>query len=802
MDKWTRVKFQPNLPLKESGRVTASKEHIQLSKEAAREGMVLLKNENGLLPLAAGSKIALFGKGSFDYVKGGGGSGDVYTAYVRNLYEGLKAQETAVQIYEPLSAFYRTDIRHQYEAGAAPGMTVEPELPAKLADGAKAYADIAVIVISRFSGEGWDRSSIECNNEFNPWDNETSMPKISKEVFPDGDFYLTSREKAMLSMVKERFDNIVVVLNIGGIIDLSWVKDDDQISSALLAWQGGMEGGLAMAELLTGKGNPSGKLADTFAAKTEDYPSTANFHESFDYVNYTEDIYVGYRYSETIPGAKEKVVYPFGYGLSYTTFHLDIPVVEQTEDEICATVQVTNTGDTAGKEVVQLYFEAPQGMLKKPARQLAAFAKTRLLLPGETQLVRLSFKKEDMASYDDLGKIAKSAYVLEKGIYKIYAGTSVRDIEEIDQMEISENVITRQLSAHLVPNSLKERMLSDGSFEALPQSECPDINECVFEKMKPGTEEGLTPAVRSCSRGALFDTYGKKQFIDVAQGKLSLDEFMAQLSDDDLLHLLGGQPNTGVANTFGFGNLPDYGVPSIMTADGPAGLRIGSECGVCTTAWPCATLLACTWNPALIQQIGQAGAEEVKENNLAVWLTPAVNIHRNPLCGRNFEYYSEDPLIAGKMGAAMVKGIQSQHIAASVKHFAANNKETNRKHSDSRVSERALREIYLRVFEIIVKEAQPWTIMSSYNAINGHRASENHELLEDILRGEWGFKGMVTTDWWTRAEHYKEIKAGNDIKMGTGFPDRVKKAMEMGQLGRPELEHCARRVLELILKID
>ena len=802
MDKWTRVKFQPNLPLKESGRVTASKEHILLSKDAAREGMVLLKNENGLLPLAAGSKIALFGKGSFDYVKGGGGSGDVYTAYVRNLYEGLKAQETAVQIYEPLSAFYRTDIQHQYEAGAAPGMTVEPELPAELADGAKAYADIAVVVISRFSGEGWDRSSIECNNEFNPWDNETSMPKISKEVFPDGDFYLTSREKAMLSMVKERFDNIVVVLNIGGIIDLSWVKDDDQISSALLAWQGGMEGGLAMAELLTGKGNPSGKLVDTFAAKTEDYPSTANFHESFDYVNYTEDIYVGYRYFETIPGAKEKVVYPFGYGLSYTTFYLDVPVVEQTEDEICATVQVTNTGDAAGKEVVQLYFEAPQGILKKPVRQLAAFVKTRLLLPGETQLVRLSFKKEDMASYDDLGKIAKSAYVLEKGIYKIYAGTSVRDIEEIDQMELSENVITRQLSAHLVPNSLKERMLSDGSFEALPQSECPDINECVFEKMKPGTEEGLTPAVRGCSRGALFDNYGKKQFIDVAEGKLSLDEFMSQLSDDDLLHLLGGQPNTGVANTFGFGNLPDYGVPSIMTADGPAGLRIGSECGVCTTAWPCATLLACTWNPALIQQIGQAGAEEVKENNLAVWLTPAVNIHRNPLCGRNFEYYSEDPLIAGKMGAAMVKGIQSQHIAASVKHFAANNKETNRKHSDSRVSERALREIYLRVFEIIVKEAQPWTIMSSYNAINGHRASENHELLEDILRGEWGFKGMVTTDWWTRAEHYKEIKAGNDIKMGTGFPDRVKKAMEMGQLGRPELEHCARRVLELILKID
>ena len=803
MKKWTRVRFQPNLPLKESGRVTASKEHIQLSKEAAKEGMVLLKNTNDLLPLAEGTRIALFGKGSFDYVKGGGGSGDVIVSYVHNLYDGLKMQENAVQIYEPLSDFYRADIQQQYKKGAAPGMTVEPELPAELADGAKAFADVALVVISRFSGEGWDRSSVECNNEFNPWDNETTMPKISRKVFPDGDFYLTKREKGMLEMVKERFANIVVILNIGGVIDLSWVKNDDQISSALLAWQGGMEGGLAMAELLTGKGNPSGKLADTFAASADDYPSTANFHESFDYVNYSEDIYVGYRYFETIPGAKEKVVYPFGYGLSYTTFDLEETAMLETDDQICMEVQVTNTGDTAGKEVVQVYFEAPQGILKKPARQLATFAKTRLLLPGETQMLRLSFAKADMASYDDLGKITKSAYILEKGTYRFFIGTSVRDTQEsIQSMELTENVITRQLTSHMAPSCLKERMLSDGTFEELPQSPCPDMNECVFEKMTPGTEEGLYPAVRGCARGALFDNQGRKQFIEVAEGKITLDAFMAQLSDDDLLHLLGGQPGTGVANTYGFGNLPEYGVPSIMTADGPAGLRISGECSMCTTAWPCATLLACTWNPALVQKVGQAGAEEVKENNLAVWLTPAVNIHRNPLCGRNFEYYSEDPLIAGKMGAAMVKGIQSQHIGASVKHFATNNKETNRKHSDSRVSERALREIYLRGFEIIVKEAQPWTIMSSYNAINGHRASENYELLEDILRGEWGFKGMVTTDWWTRGEHYKEIKAGNDVKMATGFPERVKKAMEMGQLGRAELEHCARRVLELILKID
>ena len=239
-----------------------------------------------------------------------------------------------------------------------------------------------------------------------------------------------------------------------------------------------------------------------------------------------------------------------------------------------------------------------------------------------------------------------------------------------------------------------------------------------------------------------------------------------------------------------------------MTADGPAGLRIAPECGICTTAWPCATLLACTWNTDLVEMIGEAGAKEVKENNIGVWLTPAVNIHRNPLCGRNFEYYSEDPLVAGKMGAAMVRGIQSRHIAATVKHFAANNKETNRKHSDSRVSERALREIYLKAFQIIVEEADPWAIMSSYNIINGHRASECKELLEDILRGEWAFKGMVTTDWWTRGEHYKEIKAGNDLKMANGFPERVKRAMDLGELDRKDLEHCAKRILELILKLD
>jgi len=281
-----------------------------------------------------------------------------------------------------------------------------------------------------------------------------------------------------------------------------------------------------------------------------------------------------------------------------------------------------------------------------------------------------------------------------------------------------------------------------------------------------------------------------------------LDDFLAQLSDEDVAHILGGQPNTSVANTFGMGNMPEYGIPNIMTADGPAGLRIEPKCGVNTTAFPCATLLACTWNRDIVYQVGEAGAKEVKENNISMWLTPAINIHRSPLCGRNFEYYSEDPFLAGILASEMVKGIQSQHISASVKHFALNNKETNRKNSDSRVSERAAREIYLKAFEIIVKTANPWCIMSSYNIINGHRASENKELLTDILRGEWGFEGIVTTDWWTYGQQYKEIKAQNDIKMGCGYPEHILEAMKAGVLTRAEMDICAKRILELILKID
>lgn len=410
-----------------------------------------------------------------------------------------------------------------------------------------------------------------------------------------------------------------------------------------------------------------------------------------------------------------------------------------------------------------------------------------------------------MASFDDLGKVCKSAWVLEQGRYLLYVGTSVRDTVELEwAWAQGETEVIRQCGDCQAPSQLPKRLLADGSYEALPAAKIVDPNENVLEPFTAAQAEAVAPATPGRGRWMLTQPFapGVKPLSAVAEGELTLDQFIAQLSDDDLIHLLGGQPNVGVSNTFGLGNLPEYGVPNLTTADGPAGLRLQPEVGICTTAWPCATLLAATWDGDLVEQVGEAGAGEVKENNISLWLTPAVNLHRSPLCGRNFEYYSEDPLLTGKLAGAMVRGIQSQNVAATVKHFACNNKETNRKHSDSRLSQRALRELYLKAFEIIVREADPWAIMSSYNVINGRRASESRELLTNILRDEWGYDGIVMTDWWTRGEQYKEILAGNDLKMANGYPERVRAAMEKGLVTRSDLEICARRVLGLILKID
>ncbi len=770
MEKWARINYQPCLPLGKEGRkVTGSDEHIALARRAATEGAVLLKNEKSTLPLKRGTKVTLFGKAQHHYVKGGGGSGYVYSAYSRSLYEGLKMKE-GVAVFEPLSLYYKDYVKKESDDGVSEEDRAfvetkkidEAPLPDDLLRDARAFTDTAIITLCRFSSEGSDRRG----DGTDPY------------------FELSSQEKNMVDRVSEAFERVVVVLNTGAMIDTSCFAENDRIQALLMLWQAGMEGGLACADILTGEATPSGKLVDTCAKTLSDYPSTQGFHESESVVKYTEDVFVGYRYFETVPHMKERVVYPFGFGLSYTDFEISDIKATALDGKIKVSCKVQNVGAYSGKEVVQVYYSAPLGKISKPALELSAFKKTALLKPSESETLEMEFAVTDMASYDDMGEVERSAWVMEKGGYRIYVGNSVRNITPADfTYDLNEDVVVEKLTEYCYPARLGRRMLSDGSFRDVPDR---------------ATERKAFAPSYSCKVAVPENDEDIKTLSDVASGKVTLDDFLAQLTDEEMVALLKGVPSTGVGNIDGMGGLKKYGIPAPMTIDGPAGVRIAPKTGVRTTAFPVATMLACSWDTDLLEEIGRVGALEVKENNLSMWLTPALNIHRNPLCGRNFEYYSEDPFVSGKMAAAMVRGIQSQNIVACPKHFACNNKETNRTESDSVVSERALREIYLKGFEICVKEADPRLIMTSYNIVNGIHASENAELITGILRGEWGYRGLVTTDWWNTASHKKEVVAGNDIRM----PSTAKDDLKAGDVDRNVLAQSVKRLLELILWLE
>ena len=745
--------------------------------------MVLLKNRLHTLPLTRGTRVALFGKATIEYIKGGGGSGDVFCAYIRNVYDGFsqKEAEGKVSVFKPTVEFYKEYVKEAskriptraqiekiwdkvnamsfckekddiiYDTFASMHVA-EAHMPDELIAEAAANADIAIITLSRFSAEGVDRKAIP------------------------GDYYLSDTEKSLIDRVAAAFPNTVIVLNSGAVVDCEYFVDNEKVGAIISGWQGGLEGGMAIADIICGDVNPSGKLADTIPDSYDSYQNAQEFLTGFEHLDYFDDIYVGYRYFETIPGAAEKVRYPFGFGLSYTDFEFSGAFCGESDGKIVAAVTVKNIGKVPGKEVVQLYYSAPQGKLGKPAKELAAFKKTKLLSPGESEAIALSFDIGDMASFDDLGKIKKSAFVLEKGTYSFYLGNSVRATEKLRyDFVLSEDIITKESKPLCRPFKLEKRLLADGSFENLP------TGEPVYTRGTHTSIEATAP-----KDTIMFDEVGEN---------ITLDEFIKQFTVDELIDFVGGHQNQpGVCNTGAFGGMKRLDVPPVPTADGPAGLRLNASTGVPTTAWPCATLLACTWNTELIEEVGAAGGAELRENNLGVWL-------RNPLCGRNFEYFSEDPLLAGKCCAADVRGIQSQKIAASVKHFACNNRESNRFECDSRVSERALREIYLRGFEICVKEADPWTIMSSYNLINGCHTSVSYELLTEMLRNEWGFKGMVTTDWGVHSNHSDEVLAGNDVKMGDGEPEELKAAFGNGKITRADLETSVKRILELTMKV-
>lgn len=768
------------------GFVTA--EMTAAARRAGAESCVLLEND-GVLPLAAGETIAVFGRCQLDWFYVGYGSGgDVKAPYYVNLMEGL--EQAGVVCDGAVADTYRVwcaSGEHKADHGwwghwpmSHPEMPLEQEMVSAAAQ----RCGTAVVVIGRAAGE----------------DRENTLTP--------GSYYLTDAEIAMLDTVTAAFRKTVVVLNIGSIMDMAWTeKYAGKLSAILIAWQGGMESGNAVADVLTGKVNPCGRLSDTIARRYEDYPSSGDFGGE-EYNCYAEDIFVGYRYFSTF-GA-EKVRYPFGYGLSYTSFTRKVTDFSWGEGK--CTVRVENHGAYPGREVVMLYCQAPQGRLGKASRVLVAFAKTAELAPGEEAELTLCFDRESIASYDDTGKTGfRDALVLEAGTYRFYLG----DVPAAE-FALAETVCLRRCQRVCPVRK---------PFMRLAAREENGQITAVKEQVNLGRAE-LKKRILADLPEEIF-CKGDRGFklADVAAGRVSMDDFIGQLSVEELEALSRGEGRMNTAlgvpgNAGAFGgvlpSLREKGVPPVITADGPAGLRLKRHCALL----PCGTALACTWDDALVEELYSHVGGEMVANGVDVVLSPGMNIHRNPLCGRNFEYFSEDPLLTGKMAAAVVRGVQSQGVSCCPKHFACNNQETKRNTNDSRVSPRALREIYLRGFEICVKEGKPNTIMTSYNKINGVWSHYNYDLATTILRKEWGFGGVVVTDWWMRRSRSPEfpklrdnayrVRAQVDVLM-PGNMNMLKKGYHsdgtlLQTLGKTdgitkaELQRTARTVLEFIIR--
>ena len=489
------------------------------------------------------------------------------------------------------------------------------------------------------------------------------------------------------------------------------------------------------------------------------------------------------------------MAYPFGFGLSYTDFCLTIRDAALQKNTVTIPVTVKNTGKFPGRQVVQAYLEAPQGLLGKAKRVLCAFEKTAQLVPQQEATLKLHFDIRQFGSFDDQGLVCESAFVLEKGTYRVHVGTNVRDTAQALEVRLDRDVICKKCHSYMAPTQLPRRLRADGSYEALP---APQVHAHPIPKYKLKTT------------GA-----GKMSLEKAIQLGLE-DDFLANLPDDQLCELVYGHAVTNAANCAGIGLQPRESwpvelIPLVPVADGPAGMRTIEGSGIYTTWLPCETTIAQTWDRKLARRLGKVAGAEIKENNAGVWLAPGMNIHRNPLCGRNFEYYSEDPLVTGIMASEAIKGCQSQNIAATIKHYCANNKDVNRKYVDSRVSQRALREIYLRGFEIAVKQGSPWAVMTSYNPVNGVQASSNWEAITGILKKEWGFDGVVMTDWDAFSNIIDELYAGSDVKMPGLYADRYPdadhsfdpvEALARGRLDRGAVYAAAKRVLLLMSRLD
>ena len=764
--------------------------YAALARQAVAEGCVLLENEGQALPLRDGERVAVFGRMAFHYYKSGLGSGGlVNTRYVVGILDALKECE-GVHLDEKLMGIYEDWIKENpYDEGQGwgrvPWCQKEMDVTEEMLDCARRN-DVSLVVIGRTAGEDQDNNA------------------------KAGSYCLTETEEDMIRRVCEVSERTVVVLNVGNIIDMSWVEKY-RPQAVLYVWQGGQEGGNGVADVLTGKVCACGKLTDTIAADIKDYPSTENFGDPFKNY-YKEDIYIGYRYFETF--ARDKVLYPFGYGLSYTTFEMKAEVLKNTGDKITVSATVANTGEVKGKEVVQVYVKVPQGKLGNPARKLIGFAKTKELEPGEQEEVCIVIPKYDMASYDDSGVTGhKSCYVLEEGTYEIFVGSDVRSAVSVGCYEEEFRVI-EELEEAYAPVEKFQRMkavlLSDGTYQAVTE----DVPIRTIDPQERRANEMPETYVYTGDKGY--------KLVDVLDKKVSMEEFVAQISEEDLIAMFRGEgmcsPKVTAGTAAAFGGVTDgliaLGIPVGCCSDGPSGIRM--DCGTKAFSMPNGTSLGCTFNVELVGALYEMTGKELRLNKIDSLLGPGMNIHRNPLNGRNFEYISEDPILTGRICAAQVKAMAKSGIGSTIKHFCGNNQEVGRSTSDSVISERALREIYLKGFEIAVKEGGARSVMTTYGSVNGLWTAGSYDLCTTILRKEWGFDGIVMTDWWAKSNykgHQAEVPvkapmvaAQNDIYMVVSDAksnpenDDVEEMLHAGKITLGELQRNAANILGFRLK--
>lgn len=804
----------------------------QIARRAAAEGIVLLKND-GVLPLKKDVKTALYGGGAVSTIKGGTGSGDVNEREVVSIYQGFMdagIRLTNLNWLEEYARIYR-QAREDWRLEILDAAAENPEkkffqiysthvfrMPAGSAiqeEQVKA-ADVVFYVISRTAGESADR------------------------FLEPGDYYLTKAEKTDLTYLNANNENLVVILNTGGAIHLEDILELSHLKGLLSISQPGMEGGHALADVLTGVVTPCGKLTDTWAKLYADIPGSGNYSHNNGNVEkeyYTEDIYVGYRYFDSF---EKQPAFPFGYGLSYTNFSIEAEnVAASAEGDVTVKIKVINTGDIwSGREVVQVYASCPQGKLPKEYRRLCGFGKTKLLAPGESEELQIRIPAKNLASFSE----EESAWVVEKGQYGIWVGNSSVSLEVSGVLEVAEDTVIEAVK-HILPLQ-----------ESMEKLTCPE--EIRLEQERKWKEiaekKGLKPVPYLPGK----ETAGRYPEPEAAK---TAKELAAKLTEEQLISMVIGEISRGQGQTLGSAGImvpgaagetsgcleEQYGVPGVVMADGPAGIRLmksyevdketgeihnqgifgAVEGGIFATrtdgkntdtyyqyatAIPVGTLLAQTWDTDLLEEVGQAVAVEMEEFGTSWWLAPGMNIHRNPLCGRNFEYFSEDPLLSGSMAAAITRGVQKGNgVGTTIKHFACNNQEDNRKGSDSIVSERALREIYLRGFEIAVKNAQPMAIMTSYNLINGVHAANSRDLCTVAAREEWNFQGIIMTDWTTTmpqggSSSWGCVAAGNDLIMPgyDGDRENIRQALQDGKLSVEELRACVERMLTVIFQTN